>query len=122
MDARQQFLEGFSDEIEKQAFAPLLGAAARILPFLARAGAGVKAFAGKAVQHAAAHPATQAAGRWLGAHPRTSKALNFTGSTLLTGAAGEVGMMPFQPRKKVVEVAPEAMRENMLLRQYRVRV
>lgn len=124
MDMREKFLEGFEDELVKQGIAPILaplaGLAARALPFIARMATGGKALAGRAGAAIASSPVTRSAGQWLGKHPRTSKALSFTGSTLATGVAGEVGMMPFQRRKQVVQVEPEAMQENMLLRQYRV--
>lgn len=120
MDKRDAFFEAFQDELQKEAVWPAVAAVgARLLPMAGRAIAAVKGFAGRLGARAAASPAVQGVGKWFGAHPKTKGALNFAGEALVTGAAGDVGMSMFQPRKRIVEVAPEAMGQQHLLKQYR---
>jgi hypothetical protein len=120
MDKRDAFFEAFQDELQKEAlWSGLVQAGSKILPYAQRAITAVKGFAGRLGARAAASPAVQGAGKWLGAHPKTKGALNFAGEALVTGAAGDVGMSVFQPRKKIIEVAPEAMGQQHLLKQYR---
>jgi hypothetical protein len=120
MDKRDVFFEAFQDELQKEALWPAVAAVgARLMPYATKAIAAVKGFAGRLGARAAASPVVQGAGKWLGAHPKTKGALNFAGEALVTGAAGDVGMSVFQPRKRIIEVAQEPMAQQHLLKQYR---
>lgn len=125
IDTKDLFWIAFDDELEKKAIA--------ISPFLrllakgrglfrgGKAWAGrtvgpAKAWAGKAVGPAKARFAQSTLGKWLGRHPRTSRALGFTGSASAAGAAMTAGEMPFRRRREIIQLLPEPGTANQIMR------
>lgn len=124
MKLEEEFWKGFDDELRKEAAIPAIVAgigvaAARALPFLARAGTALRGLFGGARAAAAASKPVQAAGQFLAAHPKIQGVAKFTGNTMLQGAAYDAGMAPFEQRKKIIEVGSEPVQDRMMLRQFR---
>jgi hypothetical protein len=100
MSDKDLFWNAFSDELEKQGAAPILF---RLGQFFSR----LKGMATPALQKGVSALGKTRAGKYLGRSPRLSKFLGFAGAQAGIGAASEFGMMPFMPRRRIVEIAPQ---------------
>lgn len=99
MSDKDLFWKAFSDELEKTGQAGLLF---RLGQFFGR----LKGMASPYVQRGMSALGKTRAGQYLAKSPRLSKFLGFAGSQAAIGGASELGMMPFTPRQRVVEIAP----------------
>ncbi len=110
METKDLFWIAFEDELEKTAISisPFL----RILAKGRKLFRGAKSRIGKATAPARARLARSAAGKWMGRHPRTAKALSFTGTALATGGAWSVGEVPFRRRREIIQILPEPKRQQ----------
>lgn len=111
MSDKDLFWDAFSDELEKTGNIGMLANLGKFFgrakqmatPWVAKAKQVATPWADKGVKYIGG----TRAGQYIAKSPRLAKFLGFAGVQAGIGATSELGMMPFTPRRQIIEIAPK---------------